>query len=95
MMKSTIVNKEGQLKSITGSDGMDVLRIRTLMLAIKMLVDTDGRMQVTRGWNMKRCLTEATTYTGNKYKRTETSRAMGELQKIIDLRLHHIEVVEA
>lgn len=94
-MKSQIVNKSGQLQSITGRDGMDVMRIRTLMLAIKMLVDTDGRMQMTRGWNMKRCLIEATAYTGNKYKRTEAVRAQEELQKIMDLRLQHIEVVEA
>ncbi len=73
-MKSTITNENGQLKSITGRDGMDVMRIRTLMLAIKCLVDTNGRMQVTRGWNMKRCLESAAEYTGNKYKRSEGQR---------------------
>lgn len=94
-MKSQIVNKDGKLQSITGRDGMDVMRIRTLILAIKMLVDTNGRMQITRGWNMKRCLTEATAYTGNKYKRTEGVRAQEELQKIMDIRLQHIEIKEA
>lgn len=93
-MQNQIVNKGARLQSVSGRDAMDAMRIRTLMISIKMLVDTNGKLQPTRGFTLTKGLAMATEYTGNKYKRTEGIRAQEELQKILDIRLQHIEIVE-
>lgn len=87
--RSTITNKGDQLSSISGEDGIDVMRIRTLMLSINMLVIS--------GFTLTKALKMATEYTGQTYKRSESDarRAHADLGKIMQLRLRHIEVVEA
>lgn len=94
-MAGTIVNKNGQLSSCTGVDAVDIYRIRTLMIGLKMIVESKGRMIPTRGFTLTKALAMASQYTGNKYKRTEGERAQDELKKIMELRLQHVEVVEA
>lgn len=94
-MSNTIVNKNGQLSSVSGESAVDCYRIRTLVIALKMIVDTGGRLIPTRGFTLTKGLAMATEYTGNKYKRTEGAKAMEELQKILDLRLQHVEIIEA
>jgi hypothetical protein len=68
---------------------MSAYQIITLKHAIKMNVDTGGRMQITsnrKGGGIKNLLQMATGYTGQPYKLTDDSKraAMADLQAILD-----------
>lgn len=85
------VDKDKRPVSFVGEDAVDFFRIRTLRSAIKLL---QAGIQPTRGFTMTRALVEATKYTGQKYKRTESAKAHEDLGKIESSRLQHIPIVE-
>lgn len=70
-------HKDGSLSCASGKEAVECVRVATLMSAIGLL--THG-IQPTRGFTMKKALTMATTYTGQKYKRTETEKAKSDLK---------------
>lgn len=85
------VDKDKRPVSFQGEDAVDFFRIRTLKSAIKLL---KAGIQPTRGFTMTKALTEATKYTGQRYKRTESDKAYEDLGKIETSRLKHIPIVE-
>lgn len=90
-MSGTIINKNGSLSSCSGTDAVDIYRIRCLISALGLL---EKGIKPTRGFTITYGLTLATQYTGNKYKRTEIEQAKQDLDKIMQLRLQHVEIIE-
>lgn len=86
------LNEKGQPISYSGENAVDAFRIRTLSSALKLL---SVGITPTRGLTMTRALGMATQYTGQKYKRTEVQRARDDLEKILAIRIQHIEIREA
>ena len=67
-----------------GPDATELIRAIYLRQAILMLVRTQNRLKLTRGMNMTRCLAMTERYTGQKYKRTESERALRDLNVWIE-----------
>lgn len=79
------LTKDGELKMLVGRDAMQLMRVRTVMSGLKMYIDMNGRMILTRGATITVLLKIATEYTGRKYKRTEAARALSDLTEWANL----------
>ena len=55
---------------------MQWLRLKTALMGLKMLIDTNGRMMITRGANAKSMMLIVGEYTGKKYKRNQQKIAL-------------------
>jgi hypothetical protein len=80
MTDTITLHKNGGM-SFKGPEAVDIYRIKSLKMAIKM---AEGGMMLTRGMSKTRCLKMATEYTGIKYKRTEAAKAMEHLDMIAE-----------
>lgn len=78
-----VYGKDGKLRALVGKDAVCLMQIQTIIQGINMHVQTDGRMRLTRGANITRLLTLASTYTGKKYRVRKTE---DHLQAVKDLR---------
>ncbi len=67
MAENIIINRDGQVSSISGPKAVEIYAIRCLMLAIKLYLDTG--MLPTRGVTPTRMRDIATSHTGKNYKR--------------------------
>ena len=73
------LTEKGELSALVGRDAVALMRVQTILMGIKMHVKSGGRMMITRGMGITKLLALASQYTGNKYKRTETEKALDEL----------------
>ena len=55
---------------------MQWLRLKTALMGLKMLIDTNGRMMITRGANAKSMMLIVGEYTGKTYKRNQQKVAL-------------------
>ena len=55
---------------------MQWLRLKTALMGLKMLIDTNGRMMITRGANAKSMMLIVGEYTGKTYKRNQQKIAL-------------------
>lgn len=55
---------------------MQWLRLKTALMGLKMLIDTNGRMMITRGANAKSMMLIIGEYTGKTYKRNQQKIAL-------------------
>lgn len=78
-----ITFKNGEAQSFVGPKAVDAFRIATLKSAIRLL---KVGITPTRGLTMTKALKMATEYTGAKYKRTETDKALNDLSAVLDKR---------
>ena len=79
MQEGFTIREDGSFESASGKDAMRVMQVNTIITGIKMHIQTNGRMILTRGATITKLLGMATTYTGRKYKRTERERAIADL----------------
>lgn len=80
MEPSITYRKDGSLSTLNGKEAVDLMRVQTIIMGIKMHVSSGGRMQITRGMSIMKLLGLAFQYSGNKYKRTECEKAIADLQ---------------
>lgn len=76
---SIVHDKNGNLVALNGKDAVSLMRVQTIIQGIKMDIETNGRMQLTRGMTVGKLLKMATEYTGVTYKRTEKAKAIDQL----------------
>lgn len=60
---------------------MNWLRLKTALMGLKMLIDTNGRMMITRGATAKKMMLIIGEYTGKTYKRNQQSIALDDGMK--------------
>lgn len=72
-------NKDGSLSSLVGREAVELMRVQTIIMGIKMHVQSGGKMQITRGMGIMKLLEMAYTYTGKTYKRKQAEDAMNDL----------------
>lgn len=89
-MQDTITNKGNQVQSFVGEKAVDVFRIKSLISALKLL---QHGIKPCRGFTLTYGLSLAKEYTGNSYKRSEVEKAKEDLNKIMQLRLNHINII--
>lgn len=62
-------------------DQMNWLRLKTALMGLKMLIDTGGRMMITRGANAKKMMMIIGEFTGKTYKRNQQKIALDDGMK--------------
>lgn len=78
MQDSSIkISKSGTMFS--GPDAVAYFRARSLASAIQLYVKTNGQVIPTRGMGITRMLATASEFTGVKYKRTQATQALDDL----------------
>jgi hypothetical protein len=70
---------DGSLQSLEGRDAVQLMRVQTIITGIRMNIQTNGQMVLTRGATITRLLTMATEYTGQKY----SSRKLADKERAI------------
>lgn len=75
-----VYRKNGELSTLVGKDAVELARVRTIIMGIKINIRTGGKMMLTRGASITRLLEMAGKYTGKKYKRTEKEKAVADLE---------------
>lgn len=73
-------NPDGTLNALVGKDAVHLMRVQTIISGLRINIETNGRMMITRGYGPKRLLALASEYTGKKYKVTEKQKAMDDLK---------------
>lgn len=76
-------NKDGSLLALDGREAVELMRVQTIIMGIKMNISTNGAMVLTRGATITKLLTMASSYTGSKYsarKQADKERAIADLQ---------------
>lgn len=94
MQPSFSYYSDGSLACASGFEAVDCVRVAHLIMGIKMLHKTGGRLIPTRGFTMKRGLTMASQYTGRAYKRTEVEKALADLKVWLETMKSTIPVQE-
>ena len=74
----------GTFRAAVGPDATNLFRAITTLSAIRMHVNTGGRLRLTRMASPTLLLQIAGEYSGKKYKRTQFAEAQADLQKWID-----------
>ena len=79
-MDNLIRIKDGKCVAFVGPDAMRYIQAETLASALKLYVNSNGRIIPTRGFGITKMLELATQYTGKKYKRSEATKAAEDVK---------------
>jgi hypothetical protein len=72
-------NKDGSLSCLTGKEAVELMRVQTIRMGIKMNIQTGGKMMLTRGATITNLLKMAGQYTGKTYTRSQKQQALDDL----------------
>lgn len=94
MSDSYMTVRNGQVSSYVGCDAVSVVRALSLWSALKLYVNSGGKIIPTRGMTITKMLKLATQITGKSYKRTEAMKAAEDVKKWADEMKAALPVVE-
>jgi hypothetical protein len=86
--------RNGQVTAYVGRDAVSVVQALSLWSALKLYVNTGGKIIPTRGVGITKILQLATRFTGKKYKRSEAMKAAEDVKKWADEMKAALPVVE-
>jgi hypothetical protein len=78
-------NKDGSLSSLSGREAVDLMRIQSCIMGIRLHIESEGRIQITRGMGIMKLLKIAESYTKKSYKRTQGDAAITDLSHYFQL----------